>query len=151
MHPHFLQFLQWHVRPTNSFKFQPTWAFVSIYVSHFPILVNHDCTGHKLQWQTKHQLVISLWSYTKNWSYVRLSLLVRLSRFDILQVELTVATIFNFVWLLSSINDKAAQATKIARFRAAMATTRWKTSCLCSAIRVISTCTIPCLLLILFG
>ncbi len=53
------------------FIFKPT--FVSMCVSQFPILVNHACTGHKLQGQTKHHLFMSSWSYTKNWPNVMLS------------------------------------------------------------------------------
>ena len=37
-------------------------------------LVSNDCTtGHKLQGQTKTNLVISVWSGRKNWNYVALS------------------------------------------------------------------------------
>ena len=53
--------------------FMPKPSFVSMSVSQFPVLVNHACTGHKLQGQTKHHLFISSWSYTKNWPYVMLS------------------------------------------------------------------------------
>ena len=54
------------------FMFEPT--FVSLCVFPFPILVNHACTGHKLQGQSKHHHLISSWSYTTNWPYVMLFL-----------------------------------------------------------------------------
>jgi hypothetical protein len=41
--------------------------------SQFALLVNHACTGHKLQGQTKQCLFISSWSYTKNWPFILLS------------------------------------------------------------------------------
>jgi hypothetical protein len=42
-------------------------------LTQFPVLVNHASTGHKLQGQTKQNLCISSWSYSKNWPYVQLS------------------------------------------------------------------------------
>jgi hypothetical protein len=42
-------------------------------VNHFPVLVNHAITGHKLQGQTKESLFISDWHYNLNWQYVVLS------------------------------------------------------------------------------
>ncbi len=45
-------------------------SFVSMSVSQFLVLVNHACTGHKLQGQTKQYLVVSSWFYTKNWPYL---------------------------------------------------------------------------------
>ena len=38
-----------------------------------PLVVNNATTGHKLQGQTKKNLVISVWSNKKNWNYVALS------------------------------------------------------------------------------
>ena len=37
------------------------------------ILSNNATTGHKLQGQTKENLVISVWSKRRNWNYVALS------------------------------------------------------------------------------
>ena len=39
----------------------------------FAILSNTATTGHKLQGQTKQNLVISVWSKRRNWNYVALS------------------------------------------------------------------------------
>jgi hypothetical protein len=39
----------------------------------FPLLVNSATTGHKLQGQSKQDLVISVWSKALNWNYVALS------------------------------------------------------------------------------
>jgi hypothetical protein len=39
----------------------------------FPLMSNNATTGHKLQGQTKRNLVISVWSKRKNWNYVALS------------------------------------------------------------------------------
>ena len=47
--------------------------YQSMSLSQFPVLVNHACTGHKLQGQTKPCLFISSWSNTKNGPYVMLS------------------------------------------------------------------------------
>ena len=44
-----------------------------ICMTQFPVLVNNATTGHKLQGQTKENLVISVWSKKKNWNYVALS------------------------------------------------------------------------------
>ncbi|CAB9531253.1 helicase PIF1 [Seminavis robusta] len=38
-----------------------------------PLLTNNAITGHKLQGQTKQDLLISTWSKVKNWNYVSLS------------------------------------------------------------------------------
>ena len=42
-------------------------------MNQFPILPNHATTGHKLQGQTKENLLISAWFYGKNWPYIVLS------------------------------------------------------------------------------
>ncbi len=39
----------------------------------FPLIANNATTGHKLQGQTKKNLVISVWSKRRNWNYVALS------------------------------------------------------------------------------
>ncbi|CAB9528287.1 DNA helicase [Seminavis robusta] len=39
----------------------------------FPIITNRATTGHKLQGQNKHNLVVAVWSKRKNWNYVALS------------------------------------------------------------------------------
>jgi hypothetical protein len=39
----------------------------------FPLISNNATTGHKLQGQTKRNLVISVWSKRRNWNYVALS------------------------------------------------------------------------------
>ena len=39
----------------------------------FAVLANDATTGHKLQGQTKNNLLISVWSKRKNWNYVALS------------------------------------------------------------------------------
>ena len=52
---------------------------VSANMNRFPVLTNHATTGHKLQGQTKENLFISAWYYGKNWAYVVLSRVRRLS------------------------------------------------------------------------
>jgi hypothetical protein len=42
-------------------------------LTQLPVLVNNATTGHKLQGQTKQNLVISVWSKKRNWNYVALS------------------------------------------------------------------------------
>ena len=42
-------------------------------IEHFPVVVNHATTGHKLQGKTMDSLVIAEWSHVKNWAYVVLS------------------------------------------------------------------------------
>ena len=44
-----------------------------IVMTQLPLLVNNATTGHKLQGQTKRNLVISVWSKKRNWNYVALS------------------------------------------------------------------------------
>jgi hypothetical protein len=44
-----------------------------IVMTQLPVLVNNATTGHKLQGQTKKNLVISVWSKKRNWNYVALS------------------------------------------------------------------------------
>jgi hypothetical protein len=39
----------------------------------FPVQVNHAMTGHKLQGKTKWNLIVSLWSYSRNWPYIAIS------------------------------------------------------------------------------
>jgi hypothetical protein len=48
-------------------------------INRFPVLTNHATTGHKLQGQTKETLFISTWFHGKNWPYVVLSRVKRLS------------------------------------------------------------------------
>ena len=45
----------------------------SMKLEHFSILLNHATTGHKLQGKSMENLVISQWSKVKNWAYVVLS------------------------------------------------------------------------------
>jgi hypothetical protein len=45
----------------------------SVSLCQLPVLVNNATTGHKLQGQTKINLVISVWSRKRNWNYVALS------------------------------------------------------------------------------
>ena len=45
----------------------------SIACEQLPLIVNNCTTGHKLQGQTKQNLVISTWSTRRNWNYVALS------------------------------------------------------------------------------
>lgn len=45
----------------------------SIYLTQFPIVINHATTGHKLQGKSMIALVIAEWSKVKNWAYVVLS------------------------------------------------------------------------------
>jgi hypothetical protein len=52
---------------------------VSANINRFPVLTNHATTGHKLQGQTKENLFISAWFYGKNWPYVVLSRVRKLS------------------------------------------------------------------------
>ena len=40
---------------------------------HFPVVLNHATTGHKLQGKSLDSLVIAEWSKQKNWAYVVLS------------------------------------------------------------------------------
>ena len=44
-----------------------------ISLTQIPVIANNATTGHKLQGQTKENLVISCWSKRKNWNYVALS------------------------------------------------------------------------------
>ena len=44
-----------------------------IQLTHFPIVLNHCTTGHKLQGKSLDQLVITEWNKTQNWGYVVLS------------------------------------------------------------------------------
>jgi hypothetical protein len=46
---------------------------VNLKVNVFPVLVNHATTGHKLQGKTKQNLIVSSWSYSRNWPYVAIS------------------------------------------------------------------------------
>jgi hypothetical protein len=61
--------------PKNLLQFAPIKATINLTVSltQFPIIVNCATTGHKLQGQTKHSLLIAVWSKVKNWNYVALS------------------------------------------------------------------------------
>ena len=45
----------------------------SMKIKHFPVLLNHATTGHKLQGKSLNSLVIGQWSKVKNWVYVVLS------------------------------------------------------------------------------
>jgi hypothetical protein len=42
-------------------------------VTHFPLVINHATTGHKLQGKSMDELVIAEWSSVQNWAYVVLS------------------------------------------------------------------------------
>ena len=56
-----------HAPKANSFlKF-------SVRLTQLPLVANSATTGHKLQGQTKENLVICVWSNRKNWNYVALS------------------------------------------------------------------------------
>jgi hypothetical protein len=46
---------------------------LKVAMTQLPVLVNNATTGHKLQGQTKQNLVISVWSKKRNWNYVALS------------------------------------------------------------------------------
>jgi hypothetical protein len=61
--------------PKKLLPFAPLKATVNLTVSltQFPVIVNCATTGHKLQGQTKHSLLIAVWSKVKNWNYVALS------------------------------------------------------------------------------
>jgi PIF1-like helicase/Helitron helicase-like domain at N-terminus len=45
----------------------------NVSMTQLPLLVNNATTGHKLQGQTKKNLLISVWSKKRNWNYVALS------------------------------------------------------------------------------
>ena len=45
----------------------------SIKFNHFPVILNHATTGHKLQGKTVKTLVVAEWSAVRNWIYVVLS------------------------------------------------------------------------------
>ena len=45
----------------------------SVTLQQLPLVANNATTGHKLQGQTKKNLVISVWSNRSNWNYVALS------------------------------------------------------------------------------
>ena len=47
--------------------------YVRMSIKAFPLLMNYATTGHKLQGQTKENLLVSAWNYQKNWPYVVLS------------------------------------------------------------------------------
>jgi AAA domain len=42
-------------------------------MTQFPAITNYATTGHKLQGQSKQNLIISVWSNRRNWNYVALS------------------------------------------------------------------------------
>jgi hypothetical protein len=65
----------------------PTRHSGSAHINCFRVLPNHATTGHKLQGQTKESLLISAWYYGKNWPYVVLSWVKRLTGL-FLRVEL---------------------------------------------------------------
>jgi hypothetical protein len=44
-----------------------------IYLTQFPVVINHATTGHKLQGKSMDALVIAEWSHVKNWAYVAIS------------------------------------------------------------------------------
>jgi hypothetical protein len=52
---------------------------------HFPVVLNHATTGHKLQGKSVDSLVISEWSKVKNWAYVVLSRVRTLERLFLLK------------------------------------------------------------------
>ena len=39
-------------------------------VVHFPVVINHATTGHKLQGKSLDELVVAEWSGVQNWAYV---------------------------------------------------------------------------------
>ena len=45
----------------------------SMGITQLPLIANNATTGHKLQGQTKENLVVSVWSKRRNWNYVALS------------------------------------------------------------------------------
>ena len=45
----------------------------SMGMTQLPLIANNATTGHKLQGQTKQNLVVSVWSKRRNWNYVALS------------------------------------------------------------------------------
>jgi hypothetical protein len=45
----------------------------NVTLTQLPVLVNNATTGHKLQGQTKKDLVVAVWSKRRNWNYVALS------------------------------------------------------------------------------
>ena len=46
---------------------------MTVQMLQFPVVPNYATTGHKLQGQTKKNLVICVWSKRRNWNYVALS------------------------------------------------------------------------------
>ena len=50
-----------------------TYMKFSAQLTQVPVICNSATTGHKLQGQTKTNLVIAVWSARKNWNYVALS------------------------------------------------------------------------------
>ncbi len=52
---------------------EPIWMDVRAKLNRFSVLINHATTGHKLQGQTKANLLIAEWFYGSNWPYVVLS------------------------------------------------------------------------------
>jgi hypothetical protein len=59
--------------PTQFGALNKSTVRLSIEMTQIPIIVNNATTGHKLQGQTKHNLVIVVWCNKKNWNYVALS------------------------------------------------------------------------------
>jgi hypothetical protein len=59
--------------PVTLIPGETTRRYVRALVNRFPVLTNHATTGHKLQGQTKDNILISAWHYGKNWPYVVLS------------------------------------------------------------------------------
>jgi hypothetical protein len=55
----------------------PGQSFIEL--QHFPIIMNHATTDHKLQGKTVKLLVIAEWSKVKNWAYIVLSCVKTLS------------------------------------------------------------------------
>jgi hypothetical protein len=51
----------------------------NMYLTQFPVVINHATTGHKLQGKSMIALVIAEWSKVKNWAYVVLSRVKTLS------------------------------------------------------------------------
>jgi hypothetical protein len=61
--------------PVPSVMGAPSSASINLTVQmhQFPIIPNYATTGHKLQGQSKDNLVVSVWSKKRNWNYVALS------------------------------------------------------------------------------
>ena len=59
--------------PAESAPKENSFLKFSTRLTQLPLIANSATTGHKLQGQTKDNLVIAVWSGRKNWNYVALS------------------------------------------------------------------------------